>query len=293
MGDVSMNGDIISISVPPFPDFIEGNYRIFKKGEHHIERTNLGYFDLIIVDKGSLFLEEENQRYEINENEMFILLPDKHHCSWKPCEEDTGFYWMHFYTNAPWKQSLRSDTFKSMLPIPDLHFHQRSYTLHLSKHASIKEPEFLFGLCRDIFDSTVQNNESNIWKTQELFLKFLRFVENLGIHMDRKTLLAEQIRIYLEKNMNMPITNEDLEDNFHLHKNYMTRVMKTIFGMTPLELLLEMRMNYAKQCLIRTDYSIQKIAELVGFGSDIYFSNCFKKYMGISPRNYRKKYERR
>lgn len=34
-----------------------------------------------------------------------------------------------------------------------------------------------------------------------------------------------------------------------------------------------------------------KISKLVGFNSEIYFSNCFKKYMEISPKNYRKKYE--
>lgn len=70
-----MAGNIISISVPPFPDFIEGNYRIMKKGQSHVERRNLGYFDLIVVKKGCLFLAEEEQQYEIRENEMFILLP--------------------------------------------------------------------------------------------------------------------------------------------------------------------------------------------------------------------------
>lgn len=73
-----MAGNIISISVPPFPDFIEGNYRIMKKGQSHVERRNLGYFDLIVVKKGCLFLAEEEQQYEIRENEMFILLPDRH-----------------------------------------------------------------------------------------------------------------------------------------------------------------------------------------------------------------------
>lgn len=95
-----MAGSIISISVPPFPDFIEGNYRIIKKGHSHVERENLGYFDLIIVKKGCLFLAEEDQEYEISKNQMFILLPDKHHYSWKPCQEDTGFYWLHFYTTS-------------------------------------------------------------------------------------------------------------------------------------------------------------------------------------------------
>lgn len=281
--------EIISISIPPFPDFIEGNYRVIKKGQSHVERRNLGYFDLIVVKKGCLFLAEEERKYEIGENEMFILLPDRHHYSWKPCEEDTGFYWMHLYTTSQWVKDEKARIMVSGLPIPNLHFHQCSYTLHLPQYARVKEPEILFGLMQDILDSTI--NRDDIWKTEELFLKFLKFVENLGVHKDRMTVLAEQIQTYLEKNLDQNITNESLEDTFHLHKNYLARAMKATFGKTPLEILLELRMSYAKEYLIRTDYSIQKIAKLVGFHSDIYFSNCFKKYVNISPRDYRKKYE--
>ncbi|RKI43161.1 AraC family transcriptional regulator [bacterium D16-51] len=287
-----MSDSIISISIPPFPDFIEGDYRVIKKGKSHIERKNLGYFDVIVVKEGCLFLGEDDQNYEIGANEMFILLPDRHHYSWKPCEEDTGFYWLHFYTTSRWEQSDKAAMFISQLPIPELHFHQYSYTLHLAKHISIKEPELLFEMLQDILDSTVQGEGRDIWKTEERFLKVLRFMENLGEYKDRMTILAEQIQIYLEKNIDQFVTNESLEEYFHLHKNYLARAMKKTYGKTPLEVLLEMRMNCAKQYLIRTDYSIGKIAKLTGFSSEIYFSSCFKKCTGIAPRNYRKKYEK-
>lgn len=286
-----MSGDIISISIPPFPDFIEGNCRTMRKGQSHIDRRNLGYFDLIAVKKGCLFLAEEDDRYELRENEMLILLPDSHHYAWQPCQEETQFYWLHFYTTAQWKQGQRAGRFISRLPIPDQHYHQCSYTLHLPKYAVIKEPDLLFELFQNILDSTVQKPGNDIWRTEELFLKFLRFVENTGIHKDRLTLLAEQIQIYLENNKEQPITNRLLEEQFHLHSNYLARAMKETFGKTPLEVLLEIRMEYARQYLIRTDYDINKISKLVGFSTEIYFSNCFKKYMGISPRNYRKTYE--
>ena len=112
-----MSGDMISISIPPFPDFIEGNYKIMRKGQSHVERKNLGFFDLIAVKKGALFLAEGEKQYEVKENEMFILLPDRHHYSWKPCQEDTGFYWLHFYTTAQWKQGPKASRFVSKLPI--------------------------------------------------------------------------------------------------------------------------------------------------------------------------------
>ena len=167
---------MISISIPPFPDFIEGNYKIMRKGQSHVERKNLGFFDLIAVKKGTLFLAEGEKQYEVKENEMFILLPDRHHYSWKPCQEDTGFYWLHFYTTAQWKQGPKASRFVSKLPISGQHYHQCSYTLHLQKYSTIKEPELLFELFQNILDSTA--GEHDIWKTEELFLRFLKTIEN-------------------------------------------------------------------------------------------------------------------
>ena len=208
---------MISISIPPFHDFIEGNYKIMRKGQSHVERKNLGFFDLIAVKKGTLFLAEGEKQYEVKENEMFILLPDRHHYSWKPCQEDTGFYWLHFYTTAQWKQGPKASRFVSKLPISGQQYHQCSYTLHLQKYSTIKEPELLFELFQNILDSTA--GEHDIWKTEELFLRFLKTIENAGMHKDRRTLLAEQIQIYLENNLEHPITNQILEQQFHLHRN--------------------------------------------------------------------------
>ena len=93
-----MSGDIISISVPPFPDFIEGNYRTMRKGQSHVDRKNLGFFDLIVVKKGALFLAEDEEQYEIRKNEMFILLPDRHHVRKTPAF--TGFIFIRLHSGS-------------------------------------------------------------------------------------------------------------------------------------------------------------------------------------------------
>lgn len=309
-----MAADIISISIPPFPDFIEGNFRVFRKGQMHPKRSGLGYFDLIVVTKGCMFLRENGTDYAVRENEFFLLLPDGQHCSWKPCEEETDFYWIHFYTTAQWKQDAKPSHFVSDLPIPDLHYHQCSYTLHLPKHAKIQEEQALFELIQSILDSTLRGDVSddfrecdagvnagvsrnydmssrnihNIWRTEELFLRLLRMLEEQATYRDRLTQLAEQVYVYLEKNIGGNITNTHLEEQFHLHSNYIARATKATFGKTPLELLLALRMEYAKRYLVRSGYSLSAISEIVGFHSEIYFSNCFKKYVGVSPREYRR-----
>lgn len=288
-----MNDQVISISVPPFPDFIEGNVRVFKQGQYHPDRTNLGYFDLIFVKNGHLYLEEEQVQYTVGPNEMFILLPDKHHFSWKPCEEETEFYWIHFYTTAPWKESARPSRLTSLLPIPDRHYHQRSYTLHLRKKATIKEPEMLFMLIQEILDSTTNEFIEDIWRTEELFLRFLKFIENQGIFKDRLTMIAEQVQLFLENRYSQKVTNQLLEETFHMHSNYLSKATKSVYGKTALEMLEEIRIDHAKNYLLNTDISITEIAEFVGFTTEIYFSSRFRKSEGLSPQKYRKHYKKR
>lgn len=286
-----LSNEIISISLPPFPDFIEGNSRTFLKGQLHPDRENIGYFDLLFIKKGQLFLSEDGVKHTISEKEMFILLPNKHHFSWKKCEEDTEFYWLHFYTTSKWKQSRIPSRFISELPIPDLHYHQHSYTLHLKKHISIKDPTLMFELIEEILSSTENENIDSIWRTEELFLRFLKYVESQDNYQDRLTSIAASAQLYLENNFTKKISNQDLSNHFHLHSNYISRAVKKVFEKTPLEVLEEIRFEHAKQYLLRTSMSINEISELVGFSSEVYFSNRFKKVEGISPQNYRKQYQ--
>ncbi|WP_161783384.1 hypothetical protein [Heyndrickxia ginsengihumi] len=43
--------EIVSIAVPPFPIFIEGNIAKFRKGTMHPNRSDLEYFDVIFVKR--------------------------------------------------------------------------------------------------------------------------------------------------------------------------------------------------------------------------------------------------
>ena len=57
--------------------------------------------------------------------------------------------------------------------------------------------------------------------------------------------------------------------------------------MSPLNYLTEYRIRLSKELLRREDYSIAKVAELVGFEDNLYFSRIFKKRTGYSPSAYR------
>ena len=75
-----------------------------------------------------------------------------------------------------------------------------------------------------------------------------------------------------------------------LYTSGMTRANQTlevIYGKTPYEYLQKYRIEQAEALLRFSSKSISEIAEQCGF-SDIYsFSHCFKRQVGIAPKEYR------
>lgn len=59
-------------------------------------------------------------------------------------------------------------------------------------------------------------------------------------------------------------------------------------GKTPKEYVTWLRVKKAKDFLINTDFSVGEISELCGYDNIFYFSNVFKKEIGLSPLQFRK-----
>ncbi|GMK40382.1 hypothetical protein PCCS19_34380 [Paenibacillus sp. CCS19] len=57
-----------------------------------------------------------------------------------------------------------------------------------------------------------------------------------------------------------------------------------------MDYLLSQRIEQAKLLLLQTDHTIARIAEDVGFNQAAYFTACFTRAEGISPRKYRLRY---
>ena len=68
----------------------------------------------------------------------------------------------------------------------------------------------------------------------------------------------------------------------------LTQILKRQTGKNYSELLLERRMERARELLVYTNKTITEIAEETGYTDLFYFSKTFKKNNGVSPNEYRK-----
>lgn len=66
---------------------------------------------------------------------------------------------------------------------------------------------------------------------------------------------------------------------------------KKITGDTPAHYLTKIRIQHSMELLRTSNDNLDKIAESVGYGDSFIFSKAFKRTLGISPKEYRKKIE--
>ena len=60
-------------------------------------------------------------------------------------------------------------------------------------------------------------------------------------------------------------------------------------GLSPVDLLKQMRLERAKVLLNSTTKTVSEIAYSIGFTDPKYFTKCFKKVTGMTPSEYREK----
>ncbi len=80
------------------------------------------------------------------------------------------------------------------------------------------------------------------------------------------------------------------ENVVYFHPDYLGRLFKRVRGETFSQFLLRRRIQEAAGLLLETDIKVSEVAHRVGFGPNPqYFSQIFRHYTGLSPRDYREK----
>ena len=96
------------------------------------------------------------------------------------------------------------------------------------------------------------------------------------------------IKRYLDSNYSENITLDHLSALSHLNKYYLSHEFTKYYGISPMNYLNRKRIDVCKELLENTDYGISDIAHLVGFSSQSYLSQSFRKACGMTAGTYRK-----
>jgi two-component system response regulator YesN len=120
------------------------------------------------------------------------------------------------------------------------------------------------------------------------------FVELVYSSQDAKKVTQIRPAInYIDANYDKPITLADIAKVSHLSVSRLAHIFKEQMGITIIDYLTSVRIERAKQLLLATGQSCTEICFQVGYNNQSYFSRTFKELVGMSPRQFRARNQRR
>lgn len=163
----------------------------------------------------------------------------------------------------------------------------RSYFINILLESLKKEP----GYKRQIIDLVVR-----LISYLDEFFHYFSFENKVVVNARNDNPLSVErlgrIINYIYEKHAEKITLEDLSRLEHLSTYYISHLITEGTGMNFREFLCFARVEFSEMCLLDTNKKINVIAQEVGFSATSYYIKYFKKWFGMTPDEYRKKYRR-
>ena len=97
---------------------------------------------------------------------------------------------------------------------------------------------------------------------------------------------------YIIGHLNDPtLTNDKIAEEIGISEIYLRRLFRENYRTTPKQYIIEIRIKNAGQLLRENRLSVTEIALQCGFSSVYHFCRSFKQYSGLTPSEYRKRYQ--
>ena len=226
--------------------------------------------EIIYVVKGKCIAFVENKPNEICQGDIFISFPNQ----------------IHYY-----EKSVAGE-YKVIIFSPNVIFKHKQFlydntprknVIHTEKYPEIKELiEKLYNYDGD-FELILQAgilNEIIATLLPELELKESLNIDNSSIR---------SIINYCSVNYASPLTLEEVAQQVHLNKYYISHLINKKMGISFNGYINSLRIKEACDLLEGTDKHTSEISEEIGFGSIRSFNRAFLKIMNETPGEYKKK----
>lgn len=98
----------------------------------------------------------------------------------------------------------------------------------------------------------------------------------------------DEVRRYIDRNFCQKIKMNDLCFLFNTNKTTLSRAFREAFGVTVVDYISALRIDYTKELIKKGEHTLTDIAEMMNLSSVHYLTTLFKKHTGNSPTDYMK-----
>ena len=134
------------------------------------------------------------------------------------------------------------------------------------------------------------NNQNYLYEIIRFLSKQFEMIMNATGNPSRDTIL-DDILFYIDHNFKNNIKLETIAPLFGYNSAYLGKIFNKTVGESFNSYIDHRRIDYSKQLLLENKLKVYEIAEQVGYKNVDYFHKKFKKYVGESPAEFRKRME--
>lgn len=249
------------------PKYYTGAFREFEENECHVDRRP-NYSVLLCLLDGVLVFYEDGKRIEVAKNEWYIqragCLQQGRFPSLCP-----KYFYIHFF--GEYRQEDGEGRTNDRMPLRG-RFYPSAIFDQLQKLEKLeRDGEFFYLEQQSVFYAVLNQLQKNYGeKDQNDYSVASKIAEYIGSHF------SEELRV------------PQMADHFNYSADYFIRIFKKRFQMTPHQYLTSVRLREAKRLLLSTDWPLEQITSVSGFGEITAFYRAFKKSEGISPGHWRR-----
>lgn len=277
--DFYITGKLESFFRPPVSEFaLEHLYYLEAFSIFHCEkhfftrRRDYDSFLILYTYEGKGRLEYEGKTWHLGKNEGFFIDCKKPHLY-----SSDGCCWIHsvFHLNG----AAVSNLFEHFLKNGSIVFSQ---PINGPYHTNLERLLTIYGTAFPYRDWQASDCISTL--LTELLVSSLNTADKSAAVPENMQYLIH----YMEKNYTAPLTLDFLAHFSGISRSHLTREFKKYTGFAPNDYLIGLRIEQARQLLLKTNLPANKIAYMVGIQDINNFTNLFKKKTGLTPGKYRK-----
>lgn len=138
--------------------------------------------------------------------------------------------------------------------------------------------------------------ETAIWCSKVSEVDFDRISQNEFIifsgQKEHSDDAIKKAQLYIENNFEKKLNIDQIANMVHLNNRSFLRRFKKATSNTPLAYIQRVKIEAAKKRLESTTKTISEVMYHIGYNDEKAFRKTFRKYAGLSPKDYRNKYNR-
>lgn len=234
----------------------------------HMERQLLDY-ELIVMEKGTLYIEDEWRKYEVSEGEWLIMEPTRLQRGYKASK--CRFYWAHFLQSA--EEVFGREEGRILLP----------------RQGRLPNADRVFVLLRQLQDSDLRYMDP-VYNGYLLTSVLCEMAAQQRSLPGKEEDFLQKVDDYLLRHVGDPISVGELAREFGYHEKYFSALFKEKTGQSVKRYVDGRKVERAKYLLLNTDAYVAEIAEHLGYGDVQNLYHLFKKYLDCTPTEFREQY---